>query len=58
MSTNDDYEKIFALKPIPKDERMRQVRWFKPEVKKRMNKLVKEGILPRKSSVKRGQSST
>ena len=58
MSTNDDYEKIFALKPIPKDVRMRQVRWFKPEVKKRMNKLVKEGILPRKSSVKRGQSST
>ena len=58
MSKNDDYEKIFALKPIPKDERMRQVRWFKPEVKKRMNKLVKEGILPRKSSVKRGQSST
>ena len=58
MSTNDDYEKIFALKPIPRDERVKQVRWLKPEARKRINKMVKEGSIPRKSTLNQRKSTT
>lgn len=44
---NKDYEKIFALKPITKDERMKQLRVLKPETKAKlraMKRRVKDGI--------------
>ena len=56
--TKDDYEKIFALKPIAKDERMQQVRVLKPETLERLRKMKKKGLFPQQSSSKRGQSST
>ena len=56
--TKDDYEKIFALKPITKDERMRQLRVLKPETKERLRRMKKKGLIPQQSSSKRGQSST
>jgi hypothetical protein len=56
--TKDDYEKIFALKPITKDERMRQLRVLKPETKERLRRMKKKGLFPQQSSSKRGQSST
>ena len=56
--TNDDYEKIFALKPITKDERMQQLRVLKPETKERLRRMKKKGLFPQQSSSKRKQSST
>ena len=56
--TKDDYEKIFALKPIAKDERMQQVRVLKPETLERLRRMKKKGLFPQQSSSKRGQSST
>ena len=56
--TKDDYEKIFALKPITKDERMRQLRVLKPETKERLRRMKKKGLFPHQSSSKRKQSST
>ena len=56
--TKDDYEKIFALKPITKDERMQQLRVLKPETKERLRRMKKKGLIPHKSSSKRKQSST
>tara|TARA_R100001015_G_C4507613_1_gene80257 strand:- start:287 stop:460 length:174 start_codon:yes stop_codon:yes gene_type:complete len=56
--TKDDYEKIFALKPITKDERMRQLRVLKPETKERLRRMKKKGLFPQQSSSKRKQSST
>ena len=56
--TKDDYEKIFALKPITKDERMRQLRVLKPETKERLRRMKKKGLFPQQSSSKRGRSST
>ena len=56
--TKDDYEKIFALKPIAKDERMQQLRVLKPETLERLRKMKKEGLIPHQSSSKRRKSST
>ena len=56
--TKDDYEKIFALKPITKDERMQQLRVLKPETKERLRRMIKKGLFPQQSSSKRKQSST
>ena len=56
--TKDDYEKIFALKPITKDERIRQLRVLKPETKERLRRMKKKGLFPHQSSSKRKQSST
>ena len=56
--TKDDYEKIFALKPITKDERMRQLRVLKPETKERLRRMKKKGLFPQQSSSKRGKTST
>lgn len=42
-----DYEELFRLKPITKDERMRQLRVLKPqtlEKLKAMKRRVKDGI--------------
>ena len=42
-----DYEELFRLKPITKDERMKQLRVLKPETKaklKAMKRKVKDGI--------------
>ena len=56
--TKDDYEKIFALKPITKDERMQQLRVLKPETKERLRRMKKKWLFPQQSSSKRKQSST
>ena len=56
--TKDDYEKIFALKPITKDERMQQLRVLKPETKERLRRMKKKGLFTQQSSSKRKQSST
>ena len=56
--TKDDYEKIFALKPITKDERMRQLRVLKPETKEKLRRMKKKGLIPRQSTTKRRQSTT
>ena len=56
--TKDDYDKIFALKPIAKDERMQQLRVLKPETKERLRRMKKKGLIPHQSSSKRKQSST
>ena len=42
-----DYEELFRLKPITKDERMKQLRVLKPETKAKlraMKRRVKDGI--------------
>ena len=42
-----DYEELFKLKPITKDERMKQLRVPKPETKAKlraMKRKVKDGI--------------
>ena len=42
-----DYEELFKLKPITKDERMKQLRVLKPETKAKlraMKRKVKDGI--------------
>ena len=42
-----DYEELFRLKPITKDERMKQLRVLKPETKAKlraMKRKVKDGI--------------
>lgn len=54
----DDYEKIFALKPITKDERMQQLRVLKPETKEKLRRMKKKGLIPRQSTTKRRQSTT
>ena len=54
----DDYDKIFALKPITKDERMQQLRVLKPETKEKLRKMKKIGLIPRQSTTKRRQSTT
>ena len=44
---NKDYEELFKLKPITKDERMKQLRFLKPETLKKlraMKRKVKDGI--------------
>ena len=44
---NKDYEELFRLKPITKDERMKQLRVLKPETKEKlraMKRRVKDGI--------------
>ena len=44
---NKDYEELFKLKPITKDERMKQLRVLKPETKAKlraMKRKVKDGI--------------
>ncbi len=44
---NKDYEELFRLKPITKDERMKQLRVLKPETKAKlraMKRKVKDGI--------------
>ena len=44
---NKDYEELFRLKPITKDERMKQLRVLKPETKEKlraMKRKVKDGI--------------
>ena len=56
--TKDDYDKIFALKPITKDERMQQLRVLKPETKEKLRKMKKTGLSPRQSTTKRRQSTT
>ena len=56
--TKDDLEDRFRLKPISKDERMRQLRVLKPETKERLRRMKKKGLFPQQSSSKRGQSST
>ena len=56
--TKDDYEKIFALKPITKDERMQQLRVLKPETLERLRKMKKQGLIPHQSSSKRRKTST
>ena len=56
--TKDDLEERFRLKPITKDERMRQLRVLKPETKERLRRMKKKGLFPQQSSSKRGQSST
>jgi hypothetical protein len=56
--TKDDYDKIFALKPITKDERMQQLRVLKPETKEKLRKMKKIGLIPRQSTTKRRQSTT
>ncbi len=56
--TKDDYDKIFALKPITKDERMQQLRVLKPETKERLRRMKKKGLFAHQSSSKRKQSST
>ena len=56
--TKDEYEKIFALKPITKDERMQQLRVLKPETKERLRRMKKKGLFPHQSSSKRRKSST
>jgi len=56
--TKDDYDKIFALKPITKDERMQQLRVLKPETKERLRRMKKKGLIPRQSTTKRRQSTT
>ena len=56
--TKDDYEKIFALKPIAKDERMQQIRVLKPETLERLKQMKKKGLIPRQSSSKRRKTST
>ena len=40
--TKSNFEDQFALKPIPKDDRIRQVRHFKLEVRKKFKKILKE----------------
>ena len=54
----DDYDKIFALKPITKDERMQQLRVLKPETREKLRKMKKKGLIPRQSTTKRRQSTT
>jgi len=42
-----DYAELFKLKPITKDERMKQLRVLKPETKEKlraMKRRVKDGI--------------
>ena len=56
--TKDDYDKIFALKPITKDERMRQLRVLRPETLERLKQMKKKGLFPHQSSSKRRQSTT
>jgi len=56
--TKDDYDKIFALKPITKDERMQQLRVLKPETWEKLRRMKKKGLIPRKSTTKRRQSTT
>jgi len=56
--TKDDYEKIFALKPIAKDERMQQIRVLKPETWEKLRRMKKKGLIPRQSTTKRRQSTT
>ncbi len=44
---NKDYEELFRLKPITKDERMKQLRVLKPETKEKlraMKRRLKDGI--------------
>ncbi len=44
---NKDYEELFKLKPITKDERMKQLRVLKPETKEKlraMKRRLKDGI--------------
>lgn len=44
---NKDYQELFRLKPITKDERMKQLRVLKPETKEKlraMKRKVKDGI--------------
>jgi len=44
---NKDYEELFRLKPITKDERMKQLRVLKPETKEKlraMKRKIKDGI--------------
>ena len=44
---NKDYAELFKLKPITKDERMKQLRVLKPETKEKlraMKRRVKDGI--------------
>jgi len=43
---NKDYEELFRLKPITKDERMKQLRVLKPETKEKlraMKRRLKDG---------------
>ena len=42
-----DYQELFRLKPITKDERMKQLRVLKPETKEKlraMKRRLKDGI--------------
>ena len=56
--TKDDLEERFRLKPITKDERMRQLRVLKPETKERLRRMKKKGLFPHQSSSKRSKTST
>ena len=56
--TKDDYDKIFALKPITKDERMQQLRVLKPETKEKLRKMKKKGLIPRQSTLNQRKSTT
>ena len=56
--TKDDLEDRFRLKPITKDERMRQLRVLKPETKERLRRMKKKGLFPHQSSSKRSKTST
>ena len=56
--TKDDYDKIFALKPITKDERMQQLRVLKPETWEKLRRMKKKGLIQRQSTTKRRQSTT
>lgn len=40
--TKSKWEDQFALKPIPKDDRVKQVRWIKPGAKKGFKKIIKD----------------
>ena len=56
--TKDDLDERFRLKPITKDERMKQLRVLKPETKERLRRMKKKGLFPHQSSSKRRKSST
>ena len=44
------FEEQFALKPIPKDDRVKQVRWIKPEARKRLIKMLKDKRIESKNN--------
>ena len=58
MTKDNDLEQRFRLKPITKDERMRQIRVLRPETLERLKQMKKKGLFPHQSSSKRRQSST